>query len=243
MGEKGIDLRRLVHVLKPFDKTNNDWAPLLAHPRNKYQWNEESITGELLRQKLLKRDLDTLGSTEETVPCTSWTGLCLSKDHSVRQKKHLLVAFALCMQPGVFSIDTIELTGGSPDLLKGEEAVYGRLPHQLRTSQSFANELRSLLEIRREYSLEKGELVSVLPSPHKGAFLLLFKKPKSFATYLLALNFGSEPLEQLIEREEWSDTTAINLQTKQQEMKEADSSRFALTLNSWSGKIIHFHLK
>ncbi|MBS0625756.1 MAG: hypothetical protein JSS32_06875 [Verrucomicrobia bacterium] len=236
--EKGVQPKRLVHALKPFESSECDWAELIAHPREQYEWGEEKITGDLLRERLLEEDIARLGPDGYQM---GWVGLCGSKKAKADeiQQSHQLIAFAYAMQPGAFSIDAAELTGGNADLLQGKGARYGSLPSQLMTHRSFASYLRGLLKARRDYFVETADLIEVLPTSKPGLFLQLYQNGNGFLQ-LFALNFSREPVEEVVERGDFKKTSAINIATRQSEDKLFNSSIFHIKLNGWSGKVILF---
>src|SRR3989344_4070808 len=116
--DAGIQPKKLVHQLQPFDQFSCDWAELIAKPKQKFPYYEERLTGEALRRRLLKQDIAVLcGEEKEAVPSSTWTGCCacalgIKEAEKHRQDisdLHLALAFFYAMQPGVFSFSESDL--------------------------------------------------------------------------------------------------------------------------------------
>jgi trehalose synthase len=251
--KEGIQPKNLVHILQPFDRFATDWKGILE-PKKKYLYHEEYITGELLRAKLLKEDVQRLNSASfDPIPPSTWPGYCalalkvtdFEKQRDLVLQAHLLLAFFYAAQPGAFSFSVSDLVGALPHSepsydLNGinETTLYPSLPIQMGTSRSFASQLRQILRVRKDYDLKNAELTGIYPTPHPQVLLLLLKLQGK--TELLAVNFGRTQVTEKIELIGLQQTTAINLMTQLAEEKAFDSSLFFLNLPPLSGKIIVF---
>lgn len=255
--DEKIETKRLVHVLQPFDEAASDWIELMQSPKKKFRYAQEQVTGEVLRQRLLKEDLSNLKASE-TIPLTTWPDHCAKalgvKDFDPHREEitnaHLLLSFTYAMQPGAFSISAADLLGALPDQAKdlsffnpNTSTLYASLPTQLRNPKSFASSLKRILSARRESGIAQGELVAVLPSPHPGTLLLLHRLPKNRFMHLLAINFARKPAQEAIEIPEIRQTTAINVMSKLAEEKIFSSAQFSFTLPPMSGKSFYFQPK
>jgi trehalose synthase len=249
--EEGVETKRLVHMLQPFDQFTCDWAELLQFPRKKFQYYEEVLTGEALRMRLLKEDVARVGN----IPLSTWTGYCMTalglKDFETRREDiaetHLLLAFFYAMQPGAFSFSASDLLGTvtqQPIDLMGtnENTLYASFPGQMTNGKSFAMQLRKMLGVRRDNGLESGELIAV-PQTAQPGLMLLVHRLKNGMTQILAINFGRSPAEQILEMPTIRQTTAIDLMTGLAEKKPLDSSTIRLALPPLSGKVILFQTK
>lgn len=262
MLEESISQRSLVHTLVPFDPFVRDWTEFASNPKKNYTYFEEQITGELLRQKLLKEDLFRLNlSREEILPLSTWTGYCaltpsarelkdFEKKGKEIQKAHELLAFAYAMQPGIFSFSAADLLGALPpeamslDLMGSNPGtLYGAIPLQFRNPRSFASKLKKILSIRENSHIAQGELIAVAPVRNQSTLLLVHRLPKSRFIQLLALNFGRETSIEKIEREEIQQTSAIELLSSLTQKKVFDSGTFTFELPPLSGKVFLFQPK
>jgi maltose alpha-D-glucosyltransferase/alpha-amylase len=249
--EEGIETKRLVHVLQPFDQFTYDWDELLLHPRKKFKYYEEVLTGEALRIRLLKEDADRIG----TVQPATWPSYCAAalnvnsyeKNREDIGQLHLLLAFFYALQPGAFSFSVSDLLGmvgaQKVDLMKANEnTLYASLPGQLKNPKSFALQLRKILDVRREQELSTAELLAVPQTKERGLMILIHRL-RGGMTQLLALNFGRSAAEQVLEMPAIRQTTAIDLMTGLAEKKPLESSTIRLSLPPLSGKIILFQTK
>ena len=249
---EGIETKRLVHVLQPFDQFSCDWAELLANPKKKYKYYEEVLTGEALRMRLLKEDAASLG---ETRPVT-WPVLCMTaagikvfeNQRDEIGKTHLLLALFYAMQPGAFSFSTSDLLGTlKPQIVNlmgtNENTIYPSLPGQMKNPKSFAMQLRKILDTRRGNAIESGELIAVPETMQRGLIILIHRLRENRMLQLLAINFGRSDAEQTLEIPEIAQTTAIDLMTGLAESKPLDSSTIQLSVPPLSGKVILFQTK
>lgn len=248
--EEGIETKRLVHALQPFDAFSCDWAELLLHPKRKYTYYDEVLTGEALRHRLLKEDLLRLGNN----PMNTWPGLCttalrlkdLEKQREDVTELHLLLAFFYAMQPGVFSFSVSDLVGAVDKqklnlMGSNETTLYASLPGQINNGKSFASQLRKILAIRRDTGIANGELIAIPRTQHPGLMLLVHQQKGMLQ--LLAVNFGRTKAEQSLEMPLFRHTTAIDLMTGLAEKKPLDASTISLSLPPLTGKVILFQPK
>jgi trehalose synthase len=257
--EQGIDTKRLVHMLQPFDRFACDWSLWLNSPDKVYRYYEEQVTAAALKRLLLKEDLVRLGQpVGEKLPLSTWAGYCMSalniEDFEEQQEKisaaHLLLAFFYGMQPGIFSVSLSDLLGALPNSQgplnlfgPNESTLYPSLPLQLKNSRSFATGLNQILTVRKDRGLPHAELISVLPTPHRGTLLLLYRQKGTQFLQLLAMNFSRTPVQEALELPQLRQTTAIDLLTSLAETKPIDSAYYLCNLPPLSGKIILFQPK
>ncbi|HSX38139.1 MAG TPA: hypothetical protein VLE95_04840 [Chlamydiales bacterium] len=226
--QQGIQTMRLVHSMEPF---SCDWAEFLMNPGKYYLYGEEKITGQLLRERLLKEDLAHLQESSHT---QNWSRLCSLKYPSVDigrkseeiQKAHLLLAFTYAMQPGIFSLTLEDLLGD-----------------QIKSPSSFASHLKKILAIRAQSTIAMGELIDIPPSANRSVLLLLHRLPKSYFFHLLAVNFGKSPVQEKIMLPAIQDTWAIDLMEGKSVEKELNAGVFFFELPPLSGKAFLFQPK
>jgi len=255
--ENGINTKRLVHVLQPFDQYACDWVELMNSPQKKFRYFEEQITGDILRQRLLKEDLFRL-QTYDKLPLTTWVDHCARalniKDFEKHREEitnaHILLSFTYAMQPGAFSISAADLLGVLPNqtdplnlLETNPSTLYSSIPIQLKNPKSFASKLKSILAARKESNIAEGELIAIPATPHPGTLLLLHRLPSSRFIQLLAINFGRTKVSEVIEIPEITQTTAIDMMTKLAEEKVFSSARFSFSLPPLSARAFYFQPK
>lgn len=246
--EEGIQTKRLAHVLQPFDAFTCDYVEFLSEPKRRFQYREEILTGEALRERLLKEDIAKIAGAD---PVT-WPSLCMaSLDSKIPKSKlldvHLLLALFYAMQPGAFSFSVSDLLGlTEPQTINlmrpNESSLYGSLPSQIKNSSSFAMRLRKILSVRSDSSIDRAELISV-PNTLQQGLLVLIHRLQNGMTQMLAINFGRQNAQQLFEMPCIRQTSAIDLMTSLAEKKPLDSATFRLDLPPLSGKVILFQTK
>lgn len=260
--QENIPSMNLVHVLQPFDLFACDWTELAFNPKKTYTYFEEQMTGELLRDKLLQEDLFRLNTPKEKIlPLSTWTGYCSLSPSVVRiqdfekkqkeiQKIHLLLALIYAMQPGIFSFSAADILGALPnqatqlDLMgTNPNTLYPSLSFQLQNPHSFASQLKKILHIRQISHIAQGELLAVAPVFHTSSLLLIYRLPKSRFIQLLAVNLGSQTVEEKIEIAAIQQTSAIELLSSLSAEKVFDSSTFSFQLAPLSGKVFLFQPK
>jgi trehalose synthase len=252
-----IEQARLVHVLQPFDPFACEWTEFALNPKKNYAYFEEQITGELLRQKLLKEDLLQLNGS----PLSTWSGYCalapsaaciqdFEKKKEAIQKTHQLLALAYAMQPGIFSFSAADLLGALPEEAKelhlleaNPKTLYPSLALQLQNPHSFASFMRKILALRKKSNISKAELIAVPQTTHPGSLLLVYRLPKSRFIQLLALNFGQEMADEKVDIEAIQHTLSLELLSSLTQEKVFDSSTFRFQLPPLSGKVFLFQPK
>lgn len=252
-----IEAKSLIHKVEPFDEAVSDWKVFLSNPKQTFEYKQEKVTADVLRQKLLREDILKLGGFDKIKPST-WLEYCKKslqeegQNENVEeiQKAHLFLNFAYAMQPGVFSLSLNELLGNfsfektniSP-LESCDQCLYPTLSCQLKIPTSFASKLSEILSARKEFAIKDATLFDVIPSKNKGSLLLLYKQSFTENLYLLALNFSRNHVKEVVEIPAIEKTNAIEIVTKKEIKKAFSSSKICITLSPISGKAILFKEK
>jgi trehalose synthase len=77
-------------------------------------------------------------------------------------------------------------------------SLYGPLPQQLEHPDSFASQLRRMLQVRSALRLYAGEVLDVPAVRAKGLFLMVNRLPDSGDLEVTAINFGGAPVEETV---------------------------------------------
>jgi len=254
--EEGIETKRLVHVLQPFDRYACDWAEFICSPKKKFLYYDEQLTGEALRHRLLSEDAAKLGG--DHFPECTWMGYCAAalgiqdfEKHSEDiAEAHLLLAFFYAMQPGVFSFSVSDLLGVFPGQKKSldlmglnQGTLYSCLPNQFKNCRSFALRMKQLLRVRADQALDSADLIGVPKTNNRGVLILVHRMRDTRFVQILAINFGRTSAKERLDMPAFQNATAINLMTGHSENKPLDSSSFILDLPPLSGKVILFQPK
>lgn len=244
--ENGIETKRLVHQLQPYNHFACEYGAFSAASKKQFQYYEEILTGDALKNRLLKEDILKLGEKTSATWPKLCTNRCANRDEIL--KAHLLLAFFYAMQPGAFSFSVSDLLGLTADefvnlLNPNENSLYGSLASQIKNSCSFANRLKQILTTRISSEIESADLVLVPNTAQKGLLVLIHKMKGSLMTQLLAINFGMNEVKERIDFPAIRQTSAINLMTGLAEKKAIDSPFFDLIVPPLSGKVMIFQPK
>lgn len=245
--ESNIQTERLVHTLQPYSHFSCDYAIFAENAQQKFQYYEEILTGDALKNRLLREDAATIGGPD---PVT-WPSICQKRvggSEKGLMEAHLLLALFYAMQPGVFSFSVSDLLGLTMNetanpMIPNEHSLYGSLSSQTKNSCSFANRLKQILMTRMSSNIESAKLFDVPDTKQKGLLILLYKLKGSFLTQMLAVNFSSTPVRQTIDLPSLSQTSAINLMTGLCEKKALSATTFQLEVPPLAGKVILFQPK
>ena len=120
-------------------------------------------------------------------------------------------------------------------------AIYGTLPEQLRDPDSFASEIKRMLQVRRESGLALSKLVSVPETDNHGVLVMFFQHPEDHRGIITALNFGREPVREAVQFPELAGKSAKTLySTRGDEARTIHISAkgdFELELDSMQGVV------
>jgi trehalose synthase len=70
--------------------------------------------------------------------------------------------------------------------------LYGSLPDQLKSPDSFASKLKQMLAARKQFRIAEGEMLAVPPVNDKSVCVLVIKLPDSQNLAITALNYGRQ---------------------------------------------------
>jgi maltose alpha-D-glucosyltransferase/alpha-amylase len=90
----------------------------------------------------------------------------------------------------------VDLLGTNPDEdsssfeLPRAQTLYGPLPEQLASPDSFASQLKRMLAARKQYRLAEGEMLAVPNVGNRAVCVLAMKLPDSGVLAITALNYG-----------------------------------------------------
>lgn len=77
-------------------------------------------------------------------------------------------------------------------------SLYGPLPLQLKSPDSFASRLAKMLKVRADLQLYAGELVDVPTVKAPGLLVLVHRLPDNPALEVTAINFGATPVDETV---------------------------------------------
>lgn len=121
------------------------------------------------------------------------------------------------------------------------QILYGTLPDQLKDPDSFALQLKKILEMRRNYKIALSELIAIPPVKNKGAIIMVHQLPENLGFSATAINFGRNAIQETIKVNELKGTNIINAFTNTAEGEVGDSGDFSFNMDALSGTVFIFH--
>jgi len=137
-----------------------------------------------------------------------------------------------------------DLLGTNPKALQSAAGLpravvlYGPLPDQLKSSDSFASQLARLLKARADLHLQAARLTDVPAVLAKGLFVLVHELPDSAGLEITAINFGDRAVEESVAiRGAAAGSKAIDvLDPRAPTLDLGPDGRLQLRLNAFEGK-------
>jgi trehalose synthase len=116
------------------------------------------------------------------------------------------------------------------------ESLYGSIPDQLREPASFAAQLQRLLAVRKQHRLYAARQIDVPDVAGPGLLLLVHELPDELGLQVTALNFGDEPVEEVVELAQASPGPIIDMITEQVYGHMAADGRLMIRLAGRDGR-------
>ena len=133
-----------------------------------------------------------------------------------------------------------DLLGANPDALSSASgmpratALYGPLPEQLASTNSFASRLAQIIKVRKRNGIDTSALVDVPEVAHK-SLLVMVNKLEIGATQVTALNFGQDKITARIQSDALPAGRVFDLSTRRKVDTVDDLGGFSLTLPAFGG--------
>jgi trehalose synthase len=86
----------------------------------------------------------------------------------------------------------------SPAGLPKTRSLYGPISKQLVQPDSFASRLQRLLAVRQRYRIYESQQLAIPPVQSKGLLVMVHELPDGLGRQVTALNFGADPIEELV---------------------------------------------
>jgi trehalose synthase len=115
-------------------------------------------------------------------------------------------------------------------------ALYGALTEQLQQPDSFANQLRRLLDVREQYRIYAGRQVAVPAVVSPGLLVMVHELPDGLGLQVTALNFGATPVSEVVGIAGAAAGRARNMLTDEDEGTVTASGELAIQLSGRQGK-------
>jgi trehalose synthase len=114
--------------------------------------------------------------------------------------------------------------------------LYGSLPKQLSDPNSFASQLRHMLEVRQIYRIYAGRQVYVPPVQNKGLLILVHELPDALGTQVTALNFASSPIDEKVPLPDVQPGEIVEMLSERVEGRLDNRGYLSVRLDGYEGK-------
>jgi trehalose synthase len=115
-------------------------------------------------------------------------------------------------------------------------ALYGPLPEQLSRPDSFASQLKAMLQVRQAYKLYAARQVDVPDTESPGLLVMVHELPEGLGTQVTAINFGAEPVEETVRLAGVASGQALNMFSNLVEGAVDNDGGLRIRLDGYSGK-------
>jgi trehalose synthase len=115
-------------------------------------------------------------------------------------------------------------------------ALYGALPDQLARPDSFARRLQTILAVRQRYRLYEARQIQVPDVQSKGLLVMVHELPEGLLRQVTILNFGPDPIEEVIPIPGAAGGVAVNLFTDLAEEVLSATGDLRVRLDGYAGK-------
>ena len=137
-----------------------------------------------------------------------------------------------------------DLLGVNPSAAKSStglpraHALYGSLPEQLKTPDSFASQLKKMLQVRSEYRIFESEQLEAPAVKADGLLVMVHKLPGDKGLEVTALNFGKKPVKESVAIASAPQGSAVTDLLEGKAAGKLDGKRIALDLQPHQGKVL-----
>jgi trehalose synthase len=117
-------------------------------------------------------------------------------------------------------------------------ALYGPLPKQLKSPDSFASRLARMLKVRSDLRLYAGSLVDAPAVQAKGLFVLVHKLPDTSDLEVTAINFAGAPVDETVVIQGATQNSAVTevLDARASQLMVGAGGTLQVTLGAYEGK-------
>ncbi len=125
-------------------------------------------------------------------------------------------------------------------------ALYGSVPDQLKSPNSFASQILQMLAVRKQYSIDQGQLLVVPDVGNTAVCVLIMSLPNSKGLAITALNYGRSNTSIKVDLSNipgipaasTAGQTALDIIANQNAGTVSSDSQLSVTLNALSGRAI-----
>jgi trehalose synthase len=119
------------------------------------------------------------------------------------------------------------------------QALYGALPEQLQSPDSFASQLRAMLQVRAQYRINESEQVALPAVRAPGLVVMVHRLPRGAGIQVTAVNFARAPVREAVAIEPApAGGTITDLLALKVHGKLGAGKRLPLTLGPHEGQVL-----
>jgi trehalose synthase len=115
-------------------------------------------------------------------------------------------------------------------------SLYGPINAQLQRADSFASQLRHLLAVRERYQLYAARQLAIPDVESPGLLVMVHELPDALLTQVTMLNFGSEPVDEIVRLENIRAGTLVDMLTDEAVGDLTHRGDLPVQLAGYSGK-------
>ncbi|WP_182086192.1 maltose alpha-D-glucosyltransferase [Aureimonas sp. ME7] len=123
----------------------------------------------------------------------------------------------------------------SADGMPRARALYGPLNEQLENPASFASQLKKLLAVREAYAIAASRQVLIPDVTTPGLLLMVHELPDGRGTQVTALNFGREPVDEVVILPNVRPGPVVDMIAETVEGDLTENGELRIVLDPWEG--------
>jgi trehalose synthase len=134
-----------------------------------------------------------------------------------------------------------DLVGIDPDAefsaggMPRPKTLYGSLPEQLQSPDSFASQLKKILSVRRAYDIAASRQILIPDVEHPGLLIMVHELPAGKGIQITALNFSAEPIVETLHLPGIAPGPVVDIINERVEGDLTEDGEFTITLDAYEG--------
>jgi maltose alpha-D-glucosyltransferase/alpha-amylase len=142
----------------------------------------------------------------------------------------------------------VDLLGVNPQANKSvvglpkAQALYGTLPEQLGSPNSFASQLKKILAARKKYRIAESQMAAAPDVDDRAVVVLVMKLPDNGGVAITALNYGREPSSATVDFSQLQGISGVQGQAhdvvSDQDAESVSGSQLTIQLDALAGRTL-----
>ncbi|MGM0440167.1 MAG: maltose alpha-D-glucosyltransferase [Chlamydiota bacterium] len=126
----------------------------------------------------------------------------------------------------------------SPHKIPKAFALYGSLPQQLQDPQSFASQLKHIIDVRNSLELAFANQISIPEVKNMGTVMMVHRLTNNIDIEVTALNFGRETAYENLQVDEMQNVNVIEMLSNTHEGITSPQGTITIKLEPYEGKVL-----